>query len=230
MTIPPVEETLAGLRLSADPVSSAVTAFTRFLGVESTQGEGEPALFAFPIGQLEITAGSPGDPVVAPVALQVTGPPAGWQVHRHGILVEARRPGGNGTSVVPGFLGLDHVVVQSPNLDRALELWANLPGWRLALDRTFPERGLRILFLRSGRITLEIVGPPDGRGSEVDRLWGVALRVLDLESLRARLAGAGFDVSAVRPGHRRGSLVATVREGLEGLPALLLQDLPRDAP
>ncbi|HVM97469.1 MAG TPA: VOC family protein, partial [Candidatus Acidoferrales bacterium] len=54
---------------------------------------------------------------------------------------------------------IDHVVVQTTKIDRALALWRDKLGLRLALDREFPGRGLRLVFFRSGGITLEIAGP-----------------------------------------------------------------------
>jgi hypothetical protein len=51
-------------------------------------------------------------------------------------------------------VGIDHIVIHSPNLDRALGLWRDRLGVRLALDRAFAGRGLRMLFFRSSGVTL----------------------------------------------------------------------------
>jgi catechol 2,3-dioxygenase-like lactoylglutathione lyase family enzyme len=119
---------------------------------------------------------------------------------------------------------IDHVVIQSPDLDRARSLWREQLGLRLALDREFPGRGLRMLFFRSGGVTLEFVGtighPVDSSGP--DQLYGVAYHVVDIEACRARLLRGGLDVSTIRPGHKPGTSVATVRSGTEGVPTLLL--------
>ena len=43
--------------------------------------------------------------------------------------------------------------------------WLADAAGRLALDRTFPERGLRLLFFRPGGVTLEVAAaltPPPG--------------------------------------------------------------------
>jgi len=46
--------------------------------------------------------------------------------------------------------------------------------------------------------------------------------------VRTRLLDDGFDVSTVRDGNKRGTLVATVRAGTEGVPTLLIEALPDD--
>jgi catechol 2,3-dioxygenase-like lactoylglutathione lyase family enzyme len=130
----------------------------------------------------------------------------------------------------PGAIdAIDHVVIHSPNLDRAIALWRDKLGLRLALDREFPARGLRMLFFRSGGITLEFVGaigaPADAGGP--DRFSGLAYRVRDLNTCRDRLLQAGFDVSAIRMGHKPKTSVATVRSGTGDVPTLLLEDPSR---
>jgi len=115
-------------------------------------------------------------------------------------------------------------------LDRAIALWRDRLGLRLALDREFPARGMRMLFFRSGGITLEFVsaiGAPADAGGP-DRFYGLAYRVRDLGACRTRLQGAGIDVSEIRSGNKRGTVVATVRSGTEGVPTLLIEDPSRE--
>jgi hypothetical protein len=45
----------------------------------------------------------------------------------------------------------------------------------------------------------------------------------DADAARARLAAAGFDVSAVRPGRRPETRVASVRDGTLGVPTLIVE-------
>jgi len=126
---------------------------------------------------------------------------------------------------------IDHVVVRTPNPDRAIALWRDRLGLRLAFDREFPERGLRLIFFRSGGITLEFASssPPPSDPSGADQFYGLSYRVHDLEARRARLVAAGVDVSAIRPGFKPGTAVATVRSGTAGVPTLLLEDSGRAA-
>jgi len=122
---------------------------------------------------------------------------------------------------------IDHVVVQTADPERAITFWRDRAGLRLALDRPFPERGLRLLFFRSGGITLEYASPhpPPAVRDVPDRFHGLSYRVADLPGHRARLVAAGFDVSEVRAGMRPGTRVATVRSGTAGVPTLLLEQV-----
>lgn len=121
--------------------------------------------------------------------------------------------------------GLDHVVVMSPAPDETRRFYADGLGLRLALDKTFDERGVRLLFFRLAGLTIEIgartgVDPAPGKA---DRFGGLAWQVPDIDAIQARLAGEGFDVSAVRTGNKPGTRVCTVREPVHGVPTLLIQ-------
>jgi catechol 2,3-dioxygenase-like lactoylglutathione lyase family enzyme len=122
---------------------------------------------------------------------------------------------------------LDHVVVASSDLEASRSLYGAGLGLRLALDRSFEARGLRMLFFRVGGVTVEVVGKLGEPGaapepSTRDRFGGLAWRVPDVEAARERLAAAGFDVSEVRPGAKPGTRVCTVRRETWGVPTLLI--------
>lgn len=123
---------------------------------------------------------------------------------------------------------IDHVVVRSSDLQSALAVWRDRLGVRLALDREFPARGLRMLFFRSGGVTLEFVGvlgSADATGG--DALDGIAYQVRDLASCITRLRAAGLEVSPDREGFKGETRVATVRSGTEGVPTLLIEHVDR---
>jgi catechol 2,3-dioxygenase-like lactoylglutathione lyase family enzyme len=125
---------------------------------------------------------------------------------------------------------LDHVVIASPDPDAAATLYGDKLGLRLALDRTFEARGLRILFFRVGGVTIEVVGRLGAPGGgAVDRATGLAFRTDDVAAARARVAAAGFDVSEVRPGQKPGTRVCTVRGATNGVGTLLLGPDPEAA-
>jgi catechol 2,3-dioxygenase-like lactoylglutathione lyase family enzyme len=127
-------------------------------------------------------------------------------------------------------LALDHVVVTSSALESARRLYGDLLGLRLALDRSFPERGIRILFFRPGGPTLEVAGPLAGAEGDArdapDRFGGLAWRVAELGAARERLLREGFPVSQERRGAKRGTRVCTVRSGTCGVPTLLIAPEP----
>lgn len=119
---------------------------------------------------------------------------------------------------------LDHVVVTSEDLEAARRFYGDVLGLRLALDRRFESRGLRILFFRIGGVTLEIAGPlePPAAPAGRDRFGGLAYRVADVAAAHARLSAAGADVSATRPGFKPGTRVFTARAGTCSVPTLLI--------
>ncbi len=119
---------------------------------------------------------------------------------------------------------LDHAVVFSGDLEASRTLYADQLGLRLALDRSFEARGIRILFFRVGGCTVEVVGSLDPKpGAEApDRYGGLAWRVGDPDAARARLVENGFDVTEVRAGAKPGTRVCTVRDRTCGVPTLLI--------
>jgi catechol 2,3-dioxygenase-like lactoylglutathione lyase family enzyme len=119
---------------------------------------------------------------------------------------------------------LDHVVVASGDLEAARRLYGDALGLRLALDRRFEARGLRILFFRVGGVTVEVAGPlePPAAAAPSDRFGGLAWRVADVTKARERLAAGGWDVSPVRPGAKPGTQVCSVRAGTASVPTLLI--------
>lgn len=121
--------------------------------------------------------------------------------------------------------GIDHAVVQTSDADAAITLYRDQLGLRLALDRSFPDWGMRLVFLRVGGVTVEIAQPlNDTNGpADTDQLWGLSWQVPNADAARARLAAAGVDVSEVRPGRRPGTRVVTVRDGTCGVPTLMIE-------
>ncbi len=60
-----------------------------------------------------------------------------------------------------------------------------------------------------------------------DRFGGLAWQVDDVRAIQTRLAGQGFDVSALREGHKAGTRVCTVRNWVHGVPTLLIEPVSR---
>jgi catechol 2,3-dioxygenase-like lactoylglutathione lyase family enzyme len=118
---------------------------------------------------------------------------------------------------------MDHVVVSTPDPERAAALYGARLGLDMALDRSHPEWG-RLMFFRCGDLVVEVthrVGKQADAGH--DRLRGLCWRVADIDATRARLAEARVDVSEVRTGRKPGTRVMTVRNGTCGVPTLLLE-------
>lgn len=146
------------------------------------------------------------------------------------FLIQHETPPAAPAPASPGDVhALDHIVISTPNPDRAAALYGARLGLRLALDRTAPEWGSRLLFFRTGGVTLEVLFRlgEDHDPSGPDRLWGASWRVTDIHAAHARLAGAGLEVSDIRTGRKPGSEVFTVKSGTLGIPTLFIAHAPR---
>jgi hypothetical protein len=111
-----------------------------------------------------------------------------------------------------GAIGLDHVVVTTPDFDRSATALAHA-GMPLRRVRDAPG-GFRQGFRRLGPAILELVEARDG-SSLVDaptgpaRFWGLVVIVADLDALAERLGDhLGPAKNAVQPGRR----IATLRQ------------------
>ncbi|HEX3886527.1 MAG TPA: VOC family protein [Phenylobacterium sp.] len=122
---------------------------------------------------------------------------------------------------------LDHIVVHTPNPDRALGLYGAKFGLDLRLDRANEQWDARQLFFRCGGAVFEVGASLKAPiTDEPDRFGGLAWRVADPDAAQARMAAAGFDVSEVRPGRKPGTKVFTVRDAPGGAPTLMLMPSP----
>ena len=112
-----------------------------------------------------------------------------------------------------GVIGLDHVVVLTPDLDRTIAaLEAVGLGLRRIRDTNSYGAPMRQAFFRLGRTVLEVVGGEDGSGrpaaDDPARWFGLAVDVDDLDATGALLgAGLGHVKAAVQEGRR----IATLR-------------------
>jgi catechol 2,3-dioxygenase-like lactoylglutathione lyase family enzyme len=141
----------------------------------------------------------------------------------HRSAAELLPPAAAGEAEDAAIYGVDHVVVNSSDPEATAALYRDRLGIRLALDKSFPDWGMRLMFFRIGGITVEIAAPLGAEPGQTDRLWGISYQVRDIDVAVARLARDGFDVSEVRTGRRPGTRVATVRDDPCGVATLLIQ-------
>jgi catechol 2,3-dioxygenase-like lactoylglutathione lyase family enzyme len=119
--------------------------------------------------------------------------------------------------------GLDHLVIRTPDPDRAAALYGARLGLDLRLDRSNPDWGARLMFFRCGDLVVEVAHELGaGVSSGPDRFRGLSWRVPDAGAARDRLHAAGLDVSETRSGRKPGTRVFTVRDGTCGVPTLML--------
>jgi catechol 2,3-dioxygenase-like lactoylglutathione lyase family enzyme len=119
--------------------------------------------------------------------------------------------------------GLDHVVINTTNPERAVALFGARLGLRLALDRSNPDWDMRLMFFRVGGLTVELAHKISGGvGNQPDKLWGLSWKAPDIEATHDRLMSANFSVTSIRAGRRAGTKVFTVRDGTMGVPTLVI--------
>lgn len=124
---------------------------------------------------------------------------------------------------------IDHVVINTPDADSVIALLQGKLGLRLALDNTVKEWGVRQIFFRTGRMTIEVISSLDEKKrAKEDHYWGITFRYPDLTKARARLLEAGVPVSDIRKGRKKGTVVATPKGATFGIPTLLLAPERKD--
>jgi len=132
------------------------------------------------------------------------------------------------SSEAESITSLDHVVIRSPNPERAIALYAGRLGLDLRLDRSNPAWNARLLFFRCGDLVIEIAhnlkkGVSDGPGE----LWGLSWRTPNVAGCQARLKKAGVEVSEPREGRRPGTQVFGVESHTANVPTIVIGGLGR---
>jgi len=119
-------------------------------------------------------------------------------------------------------LAVDHVVLRTDDAAACIELFEGQLGIRLALDRTVPEWGGRMLFFRAGKLTLEVIEALDNTrpGSA---FWGIAYQCADIDAFCRVLDERGVAHSAVRDGRKPGTRVASIKSHCLGIPTLVIE-------
>lgn len=136
------------------------------------------------------------------------------------LTAAARQAVGTGHAGLPS---VDHLVLRTGDAQACLDLFATDLGIRLALDKTVPEWGGRMLFFRAGKMTLEVIASEGDDDATSRGFWGIAYQCRNLQELAATLAARGVSLSSIRDGRKPGTLVATVKSHCLDIPTLLIQ-------
>ncbi|MEQ1820283.1 MAG: VOC family protein [Terricaulis sp.] len=137
------------------------------------------------------------------------------------FFMQRREPQTQDSGSVPG---LDHLVIRTPDAERAAALYGARLGLDMRLDREV--MGRRLTFFRCGDAIVEIIHD-DTITNGRDKLWGISWRASNADATRERLANTGSDVSDVRAGMKPGTRVFTVRDKTCGVPTLMVQPSPK---
>lgn len=132
-------------------------------------------------------------------------------------------------SVTGAVTALDHLVINTPNPERAVATYGARLGLRFALDRTAEQWKTRFLFFRLGGLTLEVIhrlGESHDAARD-DTIWGLTWETDDLAAAHARLEKSDLDISEIRTGRKPGSEVFTVRNRTQGVPTLFIAHTAR---
>jgi catechol 2,3-dioxygenase-like lactoylglutathione lyase family enzyme len=153
----------------------------------------------------------------------------------HGVSIALQQRGGAPapspllkSSEAASITALDHVVIRTPNPERAIAFYAGRLGLDLRLDRSNPGWGSRLLFFRCGDLVVEIAHDlKKGVSDAPDELWGLSWRTADITACNERLKKAGVEVSAPRAGRRPGTQVFGVSSHTANVPTLVIGGLGR---
>ena len=128
-----------------------------------------------------------------------------------------------GSDEAAAISALDHIVVRTPNPERAIAFYAGRLGLDLRLDRSNPAWGSRLLFFRCGDLVVEIAHDlKKGVLDAPDELWGLSWRTPDVAKANDRLKAAGVEVSPPRDGRRPGTRVFTVQSHTANVPTIVI--------
>jgi catechol 2,3-dioxygenase-like lactoylglutathione lyase family enzyme len=127
-------------------------------------------------------------------------------------------------TAVGHIAGLDHVVIRTANIDRAVANFGGRLGLDLRLDRANEAWGARQLFFKCGDGIVEFGASLKHPASDdPDSFGGLAWRVTDADAAQTAIAAASFDVSEVRTGRKPGTKTFTVRDAPGGVPTIMIQ-------
>jgi catechol 2,3-dioxygenase-like lactoylglutathione lyase family enzyme len=214
---------------------AAAKEYQQLLGVASSeppvaQGDSPVVWLPLPNTVIELVEFAEGPAFVGGIVFVSAESPAQDEVVANARGLDIRLCDGARTSAIRARqqesadteLRVDHLVLRTANAAECIDLFGRQLGIRLALDQTVPEWGGRMLFFRTGKVTLEVI-EPQRKKPDADNFWGIAYQCKDLEQTAAQLAARGITLSEIRPGRKQGSIVATVKSHCLGIPTLLIQ-------
>ena len=122
---------------------------------------------------------------------------------------------------------LEQVVVKTSDCDGFIKVYKDLFGIRLALDSFVEAWKKRMLFFRLNKTTIEVIEEKNGEVVPIDSLWGLAWGVRNINLARERLIEQNIEVSDIKPGVKKDTLVATIKSHTNNVPTLLIEHIER---
>ena len=119
---------------------------------------------------------------------------------------------------------LDHVVINTQDADNFISIYRDVYKIRLALDKTIEHWKRRMLFFRTNATTIEVIEEKDKKET-ADELWGLAWEVDSIEDAHKRLISNNVEVTPIKDGLKKGTLVASIKSHTCNVPTLLIEHL-----
>ena len=120
-----------------------------------------------------------------------------------------------------------HAISGVNDFNSIKKVYKDLFGIRLALDGFVEAWKKRMLFFRFNKTTIEVIEEKNGEGAPIDSLWGLAWGVRDINLARERLIEQNIEVSDIKPGVKKNTLVATIKSHTNNVPTLLIEHIKR---
>ena len=119
---------------------------------------------------------------------------------------------------------LDHVVINTQDANDFIRIYKDVYKIRLALDKTIEHWSRRMLFFRTNATTIEVIEEKDKK-EPADELWGLAWEVDSIEDAHKRLVSNNVEITPIKEGLKKGTLVATIKSHTCNVPTLLIERL-----
>ena len=117
---------------------------------------------------------------------------------------------------------LDHVVINTNDADGFINVYKDTFNIRLALDKFVDEWKSRMLFFRLNKTTIEVIEKKNDEEPK-DSLWGLSWEVDNIEEAHKRLEKAGIEITPIKKGIKKNTMVATIKSHTHNVPTLLIQ-------
>ena len=119
---------------------------------------------------------------------------------------------------------LDHLVINTNDADGFIHVYQDIFKIRLALDKVIEHWDSRMLFFRLNRTTIEVVEKRDEKESK-DSLWGLAWEVENIKEAHKRLIDNGVEITPIKKGLKKNTLVSTIKSHTHNVPTLLIEHI-----
>ena len=116
------------------------------------------------------------------------------------------------------------MVINTQDADDFISIYRDVYKIRLALDKTIEHWKRRMLFFRTNATTIEVIEEKDKKVS-ADELWGLAWEVDSIEDTHKRLVRNNVEVTPIKEGLKKGTLVATIKSHTCNVPTLLIEHI-----